>query len=249
MTDSAGALSPAVTLAILQPWANVADAIHERIARLAEPDPTQDVLWVGCGAGRSVLWWAERFGMRVVGVDPDHRAIEAAEAAARTTGLHSRVTFQAGPADDLPHETDVFDLTILYLLALRDVDDTHVIEQAARVARPTSRVVAVVPSWLQIPSDVDARRIESMGYRPRMIVEWKHLMREAGMVELAVEDAASDGTWIAGGLFGMLIRGWRMARWRGVRAVLGTGFSTLRRLVQARVLGLSIVRGVRWPHT
>lgn len=248
MSPSAGRLSVSDTLAILQPWARVADAIHERIARLAEPDPAGEALWVGCGMGRSVLWWAERFGMRVVGVDPDPTAIETADAAARATGLHGRATFQMAPAENLPHETDVFDLTILYLLALPDVDPAQAFVQAARVARPMSRVLAVVPSWLETPSAFDASRVRSMGYRPRMIVEWKQLMRTAGIVELTVEDAASGGAWLSDGLVGLLVRGWRVARWRGVGAVLGPGLSTLRRLARERVLGLSIVQGARWPH-
>ncbi len=248
MTVSTVQLSPSVVLAILQPWTGVAETIHERIARLAEPDRSSEALWVGCGSGRSVLWWAERFHMRVTGVDPDPAAIESAEDAMRATGLSDLVTFQTGSAEDLPHETDMFDLTIIYLPALANVDGARALEQAARVARPMSVMVAVVPTWLQSPSEDAAAQIGALGIRPRVLMEWKQLMGAAGFVELTVEDAALDGGWIAHGLVELLLRGWRAARWKGVRAVLGGPLRALRLLTRTRVLGLSIVRGVRWPH-
>ena len=48
------------------------------------------------------------------------------------------------------------------------------------------------------------------------------------------------------GLFGLLVRGWRAARWNGVRTVLGPETARLRSLAQRRVLGLTIVKGTRW---
>jgi hypothetical protein len=80
-------------------------------------------------------------------------------------------------------------------------------------------------------------------------MEWKGFFRAAGIVELAVEEAALDGKWIADGWVGLLVRGWRAARWTGLRAVLSRQFVTLRRLARRRVLGLSIVKGTRWPHS
>lgn len=241
-------LSPSELLTILQPWAEVAAPIHDRLARFADVPPESETLWVGCGAGRSVLWWAARFPAHVVGVDPDGVAIEAAEATSRTAGLDARVNFQTAAADDLPHETDVFDLTIVNVLQLRSADGRVVFTQVARVARPGSVVVALVPTWLRTPSEDEARRVRALGIHPRLLMEWKTSLRDAGLVELAVVDAAQDGGWIADGWLGLLLRGWRVSRWRGVRAVLGRNLRTFRRLAVTRALGLSLVRGVRWPH-
>lgn len=238
-------------LAILQPWAEAAEPIHRRLAHLADVDsePARDVLWIGCGSGRSVLWWAQRYQSHIEGVDPDPKAIERAERAVREAGLQRLATFQtADPPSNLPHEAHVFDITIVHMLQLDGVDAAAVMAEAARVARPMSTVIALVPSWQRDPTESAARAVRDLGVTPYLLVEWKSFLREAGVVELAVEDAAPDARWIASGWLGLLVRGWRAAGWWGIRFVLSRPLRVLRALALARVLGLSIVKGTRWPH-
>ena len=242
-------LSPTELLAVLQPWADVAEPIHRRLAQLAEAGSGQEVLWVGCGSGRSVLWWAERFGTHVEGVDPDQQAVEAAEKAARAVGLQKMATFQITAACELPHEDQVFDVVIVDLLALDPCDGAEVLKEAGRVARPMSTVMALVPTWLSTPDPEDARQLGELGLEPHMLVKWKSFFRGGNIVELSVEEAAQDGGWVSYGWFGLVVRGWRAARWKGVRAVLSPEFRTLRSLAEKRVFGLSIIKGTRWPHT
>ena len=90
--------------------------------------------------------------------------------------------------------------------------------------------------------------MRALGIHPRLVIEWKACLRDAGLVELSVVDAALDGGWIASGWLGLLLRAWRVRRWRGLRAVLGKDLRTLRHLAVTRSLGLTLVRGVRWPH-
>ncbi len=241
-------LSPTALLAILQPWADVAEPIHRRLAQLADAERGQEVLWIGCGSGRSVLWWARRFQTHIEGIDPDHAAIDTAERAARDTALARLARFQVASATDLPHEEEVFDLTIVDMFALLGAEGDQVLREAARVARPMSTVVALVPAWFSTPEREDAALLQSIGLRPQLLVEWKSFFRDAGMVELSVEDAASDGGWIASGWVGLVVRGWRAARWSGVRAVFGREVRVLQTLASRRVLGLSIVKGTHWPH-
>lgn len=243
-------LSPTALLAILQPWADVAEPIHRRLAQLAdvESGSVRDVLWIGSGAGRSVLWWAQRYSTQIEGVDPDPAATDAAGRAAQAAGLARLATFQTADASDLPHEEQVFDVVIVYMLQLLGTDGASVIAEAGRVARPMGTVVALVPSWLSTPSAGDARAIEQLGIRPHLLVEWKSYFRDAGVVELNVEDAASDAGWMAVGTPTLLARAWRAGSWAGVRLVLSRAFRTLRGLAQGRVLALSIIKGTRWPR-
>ncbi|MBE0594243.1 MAG: methyltransferase domain-containing protein [Gemmatimonadales bacterium] len=241
-------LSPAKFVAILQPWAEVAEPIHRRLAQLVDAEPGQDVLWVGCGAGRSVLWWAKRFGTHVQGIDRDAKAIEAAEAAARHSQLSLLTSFQASECTNLPHEARVFDVSVANLLQLLEADGGKVVAELARVARPMSVVAALVPCWLSAPAPEDEQAMLALGLRPAMLVEWKNRFRVSGVVELVVEDTSLDGRWISPGWIGLLLRGWRAARWAGLRTVLSREFRILRALAQRRTLGLSIVKGTRWPH-
>ena len=241
-------LASAKFIAILQPWAEIAEPIHRRLAQVVDAAAGQEVLWVGCGGGRSALWWARRFQTHVQAIDPDGGATDTAEHTAREAGLAALTSFQQSELRDLPHEAGVFDLTVADFLSLRteEGDGEHLIAELARVARPMSTVAALVPCWLSTPSDADAAAIAALGLHPAVLMEWKSFFRNAGVVELAVEDAAQNGQWIAPGWVGLVLRGWRAARWAGVRTVLGTNTRTLRRLAQRRVLGYSIVKGVRW---
>jgi ubiquinone/menaquinone biosynthesis C-methylase UbiE len=241
-------LSPTTLLTILQPWADVNEPIHRRLAQLSEIESGQEVLWVGCGTGAAVLWWAKKYQTHVAGVDPDRKAIEAAERTAREAGLAKQVTFQGADPVDLPHEAQVFDITIVHMLQLLRTDGDKVIREAARVARPMSTVMALVPSWLRAPDEVAARTLASIGLVPRLLVEWKSVCRGAGLVELTVENAARDSGWLAAGWVGLLLRGWRAAKWTGVGSVMTNEFRTLRSLALHRVLGLSIIKGTRWPY-
>lgn len=241
-------LAPAALLAILQPWAEVAKPIHRRMAHLVDAEPGQDVLWIGCGTGRSVLWWAERYQTHIEGVDPDAQAIDRAERAARAAGLFRIATFQVADPTNLPHEAQVFDVTIVQMLQLLGADGAAAIEEAGRVARPMSTVLAVVPSWLSSPSEQDTAMLTAFGIKPYLVVEWKSFFREAGIVELSVEDVSADAEWLSGAWVGLLIRAWRAARWRGVLFVLSREFRALRALALSRVVGISIIKGTRWPH-
>jgi hypothetical protein len=109
-------------------------------------------------------------------------------------------------------------------------------------------VVAIVPTWLGTPSEPDTRQIARLGLSPYQLVEWKQVFRDAGLVELAVDDAALDGAWLVSGLTGAVARAWRASRWKGLKAVLSRPATVLRNLSRRRVLGLALVKGVRWPY-
>lgn len=241
-------LSRSTLLTVLQPWREVDEGIHRRLVRLTDPREGQEVLWIGCGAGRSPLWWAVRYQAHVHGIDPDPEAIEQAERASREAGLAQRVVFQVADPAHLPHESAVFDLIVLHALYVDATDPPAILREAARVARPMGGAVAILPTWLGTPTTDEARQIAHLGLAAHQLVEWKQFFRDAGFVELAVDDAALDGGWLIQGLAGTLGRAWRAARWAGLRSVLSRPAAVLRRLSRRRVLGLCLLKGTRWPH-
>jgi len=241
-------LTPSTLLTVLQPWTDFVEPIYKRVAQMGEVGDWGETLWVGCGSGRSVLWWSQEFDLMTQGLDPDADAIESAEARLRGTDLTKNVTFQVADPSNLPHEDHVFDTVVVHMLYMRGVDGETVLREAVRVLRPMGNVVVIAPSWLQIPRKADAKLIESLGFSPRVTMEWKGHLRDAGAVELTVEEAAKDGLWFAPGLYSLVVRGWHAAGWTGSRSMLSREIWALRRLTRKRVLGLSIVKGARWPH-
>lgn len=235
-------------LRALQPWHEVDEGIHRRILQVVDAKPEQEVLWIGSGSGRGVLWWANRLNARVHGIDPDPESIERAEATVRELGLASRVTLQVGNPEDLPHESQAFDLVIIHMLYLPGADAVKVVREAARVVRGYGVVAGVVPTWSSRPSPLDAERLGALGIHPFLLVEWKQFFREAGLVELVAEDAALDGSWISQQWPWVVMSAWRAGGWSAVRSVLSRPVFTLARLARRRILGLSILKGTRWPH-
>lgn len=235
-------------LSVLQPWKEIEEPLHRRVAQLADAHHGSETLWVGCGSGRSVLWWARRFETLTEGVDPDQQAIEQAERRARDAGMSKLASFQAADPADLPHEDSVFDTVVVHMLHLPGADGRQVLSEASRVVRPMGTVIALVPAWSQKPTDVDAGVLGDLGVEPRLAVEWKGFCRDAKIVELRVEEVAAEGAWLGYGRLKMLLRAWRAAGWLGIRTVLGREVRTLCRMARKRVLGFSIIKGTRWPH-
>ncbi len=242
-------ISSAQFVTILRPWGAVAEPTYKRMGQLLDVEATDDVLWIGTGSARSVMWWAERFKTHIVGLDPDPAAVEGAEQSVRHTGMASQISFQVAPPSDLPYEQRVFDLVAINVLSLLGQDHEAILREAARVVRPMKPVVALVPSWLREPREADTRLLaDRVGLNPQLVVEWKRWFREAGIVELTVEDAPVSTAWMEVGWLTLLLRSWRVARWRGIRFVLSPEFRVLHRLVLQRALGLSIIKGTRGPN-
>jgi len=241
-------ISSAQFLTILRPWGAVAEPTYKRLGQLLDVEAADEVLWIGTGSARSVMWWAERFKTHIAGVDPDPAAVESAEQSTRDAGMANQISFQVAPPCDLPYEESVFDLVAINVLSLLGQDYEAIVREAGRVVRPMKPVAALVPSWLREPAESDAQLVtEGIGLSPQLVVEWKRLFREAGIVDLTVEDAALGRGWMEVGWLGLLLRSWRVAKWRGVRFILSREFRVLHRLALQRVLGLSIIKGTRSP--
>ena len=85
----------------------------------------------GCGEGEHAIELSRRFGLRVTGIDPVARCVEAARRATRPGGT---VTFETGTAEDLPAASDSVDL-----IWCRDV--LCLVEDLGRAYREFHRVL------------------------------------------------------------------------------------------------------------
>jgi SAM-dependent methyltransferase len=237
--------------------------LYRRIATLTELREGQEVLDAACGRGVTTSFLAEATGASCVGVDPDERLVREAEERARAAGVEGRVSFETARLDDLPYRDGIFDVAIGELGLGATTDPARAVSELARVTRPFGCVVLVQPTWT---GNVDPARREvlvaHLGARPMILVEWKQLLRDAGVVELAVEDwsdAPSPFRPAAGGPFpdfseifttreklGILRRALQRWGWRGVKGALVREREIHRLLTRERVLGLSMIKGTRW---
>ncbi|MDH5588644.1 MAG: methyltransferase domain-containing protein [Gemmatimonadota bacterium] len=241
------------------------EELYRQIALLTGLKEGMEVLDVGCGRGVPLEYFVREHGVMGSGIDVDPRMISMSEARARASGLAGRMQFQSGTADRLPYRDGIFDLTVGELALAAHCDPAAAVGELVRVTKPGGFVVLVQLVW-KAPVDAERRRVlsEHLGARPLMLVEWKRILREAGVAEVHTEDWSDDETafrprvakpfpdfaeiFTLSEKLGILRRAW--SRWglRGVRAVLEREREVHRLLSHERILGLDLLRGRRIPE-
>jgi ubiquinone/menaquinone biosynthesis C-methylase UbiE len=236
--------------------------LYRQIAMLTELAAEQEVLDAACGRGVATSFLARTYGVQGTGVEPDEHLVLEAEQRARETGLAERVTFQAAPLDDLPFKDGVFDVAIGELGLAATVDPARAIRELARVTRPMGSVVLVQLIWT---GHVDEARkellVQHLGARPMLLVEWKQMLRDAGVVELVVEDWSDRPSPFRPAptpfpdfaeIFSLrqklriLQRAWSRWGWRGVRGAVLREQLIHRLLTRERAIGLTLIKGTKW---
>ena len=243
-------------------WRATGEDLYREVAELTEARGGMELLVVGTGDGITAEWIAARTGAVVTGVDPDPARVAKAEERRRRANLGGTVVFEVSPFEDLPHETAVFDAAIAEASVAGAGDPARAFRELVRVTRPLGRVVALLPTWTSEIENADREDlVQRLGLRPRLLVEWKQMLRAAGLVDLVVQDWSDGGpsasahtprtampalTWrqkaqITG-------RAWRRRGWSAARGAVRREMDLLDDLSRARSLGFQLVMGVKWPH-
>ncbi|HEX6042649.1 class I SAM-dependent methyltransferase [Longimicrobium sp.] len=242
--------------------------LYRQIARLTELREGNEVLDAACGRGVSSLYLARSFGVSGMGVDSDPVLVQQAAERSREEGLEGTFTFETASLDDLPYRDGTFDVAIGEIGLAASADPARAVSELARVTRPYGCVVLVQLIWT---GNVDPTRreilVQHLGARPMILVEWKQLLRDAGVVDLAVEDwsdapspfrpaAAAGGApfpdfseiFTLRERVAILLRAWKRWGWKGVKGAVIREREIHRLLTRERVLGLSLIKGTKWPQ-
>ncbi len=250
-----------VQMAVMGRWRATGEELYREVASLIEAAPGREIFVSGCGDGVTTEWLAVRTGATVTGVDPDGDRIERAELRAREAARGTTLSYQAAKLDDLPFESKVFDAAVGEPTIASLDDPSGAIAELVRVTRPMGPIVMLQPTWsADIRGAAREMLVERLGLCPRLLVEWKQMLREAGVVELHVQDWTSGGpvrgksqqpadaelTWqqkvqIVG-------RAWRRRGWREARGAIEREKTLLRELSRERAIGFQLLKGVKWPH-
>lgn len=238
-------------------------ALYRQLAQLTEMAEGQEVLDVACGRGVTTRFLVKTYGVEGSGVDVDANLVREAEERTRTEELFGRAHFQSGPLEDLPYRDAIFDVAIGELGLAASPDPARAIRELARVTRPGGAVVLIQLTWTgNVQPEWREILVQHLGARPMLLVEWKQWLREAGVVDLVVDDwsdepspfrptaatplhdlAAMSNLRQTAGLLRRAVGRWG---WRGVKGALLREQEVHRLLSRERVLGLSLIKGVRW---
>ena len=251
-----------VQMVVLGRWRASGEQLYREVATLLNAGPGQEVLVAACGEGVTAEWLAARTGAAITGVDPDGERIEAAEARARAREKPLPLGYQQAPLEDLPHESAVFDAVVGEPGLASAGEPARAVAELARVLKPMGTVVLLQLTWSsEMSSEARELLVERLGLRPHLVVEWKQMLRDAGIVDIQVQDWTSGVpggerarqaeqepqlTWqqkvqIAG-------RAWRQWKWREARHAIEREETLLRELSKERAIGFQVIRGVKWPH-
>lgn len=242
------------------------EALYREIASLVELQAGQEVLSVACGRGVSIMHLVKSAGVLGAGVDPDPTHVREAEAHAREAGLEDKVHFQTAPLDDLPYKDEIFDVAIGELGLAATVDPARAVHELARVTKPMGSVVLVQLIWTgHVEPERRENLVEYLGARPMMLVEWKQMLRDAGIVELVADDWSDRPTSFRAAArtpfpdfaeiftlrekLAILRRAMQRWGWRGVRGAVIREQEVHRLLTSERVLGLTLLKGTKWQDT
>ncbi len=253
-----------VQMAVLGRWRATGEDLYREVARVTEAAPKKEIVVSGCGDGVTAEWLALRTAASITGVDPDLDAIEGAETRARALPAAPQLHYQSAPLDDLPYETAVFDIAIGEPALSSSGDPARAVAELVRVTKPMGPVVLLQPTWSSDIS-VGAREllIERLGLRPFLLVEWKQMLRDAGVVDVQVQDwttgSASGARWTGASAahapvlnwrqkMQILGRAWRVWGWREARSAVERETTLLRELSRERAIGFQLIKGVKWPH-
>lgn len=243
-------------------WRATGEDLYREVAALTDAKTGTELLVLGSGDGITAEWLAARTGAAITAVDPDETRVSQAEARRRSSAVDGLLVFEVSPLDDLPHETAVFDAAIAEPSIAAANDPARAVAELVRVTKPLGRVVALLPTWTsEIASGDREDLVQRLGLRPQLLVEWKQMLRSAGLVDLVVQDWSDGGpsapsrtpemsmpalTWrqkaqITG-------RAWRRRGWRAARGAVQRELDLLEDLSRERALGFQLLQGVKWPH-
>ncbi len=251
-----------VQQAVLGRWRATSEDLYREMVRLTSLTAESEVVVSGCGDGAVTQWLALRTGAAVAGVDPDAESIALAEDRARELALTKPIHYETAALDDLPHADAVFDVGVGEPALSAALDPERAIAELARVVKPMGWVVLWQPTWSsETPVETREPIVQRLGLRPHLLVEWKQMLRNAGVVEIQVQDWTDGAPGGSGsrstGPVEVPLLGWRQKAqivadairrlgWRQARAALRRESELLHDLSRERAIGFQLMGGVKW---
>jgi arsenite methyltransferase len=162
----------------------------QELAGLCHIGEGAHVLDVGCGAGVTSCFLAQRYGCRVVGVDIRAKMVERSEERAMREGVTDRVEFRVADAQDLPFGDGLFDAVITESVTSFPEDKQRAVNEYVRVTRPGGYVGLAESTWLKVPPPPElitwASQDVGASVQPLTADEWVGLLENAGLQDITM---------------------------------------------------------------
>jgi len=160
----------------------------EELFELAEIQPNDHVLEVGCGVGTTAIEIARRFGARVTAIDIDERMLEAARVKVRHAGFENEIELQKADIQQLPFPDETFNRVVIEAVTMF-VDREQAATEVVRVCKFGGRVVDHEFIWRKSPP-AEARRVFVGEVCPGIDFDspedWRSLYERAGLKDIGL---------------------------------------------------------------
>ena len=133
-------------------------ALTRRTAELANLQAGMKVLDVSSGRGIQAIYYAQTFGVQVVGIDISEQMISAATQNAKDAGLNGQVLFRPADSQQLPFADNSFDAVINECAVGIPDDSQKVLDEMVRVAKPGGAVAIHESTWRKPLSVAEKKR-------------------------------------------------------------------------------------------
>jgi phosphoethanolamine N-methyltransferase len=164
------------------------------VAKMLAGVDTEDkrILDIGSGIGGPAREMASAHGAEVIGIDLEAPLVERARADAARAGLDDRCRFMQVEVGPLPFADDEFDIVVSSGALTQTEDKLAIFGEILRVLRPDGWFSAY--DWMKTDGDYSADMLywfemEGLTYAMVTLEEQAALLREAGFVNVAAEDA------------------------------------------------------------
>lgn len=175
-------------------------AATRRLAERCHLDDHTTLVDIACGKGTSAVYFAEKYGCRVVGVDLAEDLIEQAKSLAARKRLVSKVDFLAGDALQLPFADNEFDAAISQAMLVLVSDKERAIREAIRVTKRGGYLGWLELSWRKEPTNDFMRAVSDVlcAYCMKNVETfqgWEETFKRSGVAGLRVEafDSPNSG--------------------------------------------------------
>jgi SAM-dependent methyltransferase len=160
----------------------------QELFRLADIEPGQRALDVGCGVGTTAIEMARRFRADVTAVDISPLMLERAQANLRRAHLEAQVHLDHGDVLGLSFPDGSFDRVIAEAVTMF-VDRPRAAAELVRVCRPGGMVLATEFLWRKPPTE-EARELFLGQLCPGMQFDnldgWLQIYAKAGLTDIQV---------------------------------------------------------------
>jgi arsenite methyltransferase len=160
------------------------------LVKLCQILPGYRVLDVGCGAGRTPVYLAKEYQLRVVGVDIHPGMVAASRELAQREKVDDMVSFWKADAQDLPFEDNSFDAVLAESVTAFPSNQQQAVNEYARVLKPGGYLGMNESTYLQPnpPAEIQAWVSQEAAMHAQIHTSrgWQRLLENAGLEIMSV---------------------------------------------------------------